>query len=69
MPGFPGSKDLIFSPLVAGRSYEVKSNTALTGAWQPLGTIITADAGAQRTVTDLNATGAAKFYHVEITKP
>ena len=69
VPGQPGRKDLIFSPRLADRTYQVKSNTALSGPWLPLGSSTTSDAADQRTVTDLDATGARKFYHVEITKP
>lgn len=69
VPGQPSRKDLTFSPLAAGRTYEVKSSTSLTGAWQALGAFTTTEVGNQRTITDLEATGARKFYHVEITKP
>lgn len=69
VPGQPGRKDLIFSPRLLDRTYQVKSNTALSGPWLPLVSFTTIDAADQRTVTDLNATGAKKFYHVEITKP
>lgn len=69
VPGQPGRKDLIFSPRLLDRTYQVKSNTALSGPWLSLGSFTTTDAADQRTVTDLNATGAGKFYHVEITKP
>jgi hypothetical protein len=72
VPGQPGRKNIIFNPLVltGGRSYTVKFRPDLaTGAWAPLTGTTQSDTGAQRTVTDLNATGAKKFYEVEITKP
>lgn len=69
VPGQAGRKDLIFSPRLMDRTYQVKSNTGLAGPWLPLGSFTTSDAADQRTVTDLDATGARKFYHVEITKP
>jgi hypothetical protein len=39
------------------------------GPWLPLTGTTEGDHGSERTVTDPNATGAAKFCHVEITKP
>ena len=53
----------------------MKTTTALflaltTGSYLPLtNPSAPSDAGQQRTITDLSATGAAKFYRVEITKP
>jgi hypothetical protein len=41
----------------------------LDGMSLPLGSFIFSDAGDERTVTDLDAGGARKFYSVEITKP
>ncbi len=70
--GQPGRKNIIFNPLVltGGRSYAVKFRPDLaTGTWTTLTGTTQSDAGAQRTVTDLNATGAKKFYQVEITRP
>ncbi len=70
--GQPGRKNIIFNPLVltGGRSYLVKFRPDLaTGTWTALTGTTQSDAGEQRTVTDLNATGAKKFYQVEITKP
>jgi hypothetical protein len=70
--GQPGRKNIIFNPLVltGGRSYAVKFRPDLaSGAWTTLTGTTQSDTGAQRTVTDLNATGAKKFYQVEITKP
>lgn len=70
VPGSGDRMNLIFSPRVAGRSYVVQSrSTAASGAFVDLGSVAVADAGAVRTVTDLNATGANKFYRVRITKP
>jgi hypothetical protein len=64
------SKNLIFNPLVAGRTYSVQfTNELPASGWNALTGTTQADAGAQRTVTDLNATEAQKFYHVRITKP
>lgn len=70
VPGQPGQKNLIFSPRLDGRTYTVKARPdLLTGAFAPLGSSATGDNGAERTVTDLDAAGAGKFYTVEIAKP
>ena len=69
VPGFPNQKKLIFSPLVPGRSYTVKTATTLGVPMTPLTGSTFTDAGNERTVTDTNATGGAKFYSVEIVKP
>ena len=39
------------------------------GSWTTLTGTTQSDNGTQRTVTDTGATGAKKFYHIEITKP
>ena len=68
--GQPAQKDLIFSPIVAGRTYTVKAKSDLLGAtWDPVAASPPTDNGAQRTVTDTAASGPNKFYHIEITKP
>ena len=69
VPGFPNQKKLIFSPLVAGRTYTVKASTALGVSMTPLAGSTVTDNGNVRTVTDTSAAGGAKFYSVEITKP
>ncbi len=70
VPGQPGQKKLIFSPRFNDRTYTVKSRTDLgPGPWSPLASSTTTDVTEERTVTDLDATGARKFYRVEITKP
>ena len=72
VPGQPAQKRLIFNPLVltGGRIYTVKFRTDIaTGTWTTLTGTMESDTGTERTVTDQNATGAKKFYHVEITKP
>lgn len=64
-------KQIVFSPVVTGRSYAVEYRTSLTGAaWQTLTTVTTAsDSGTQRTVTDTDTSAPRKFYHVTISKP
>jgi hypothetical protein len=70
--GQPTQKRIIFNPLVltGGGSSAVKFRPDLTtGTWTTLTGTTPGDAGAQRTVTDLNSTGVKKFYQVKITKP
>ena len=69
--GQPGQKALVFSPRLTDRTYNVTARPALTtGSYVPLtNPSAPSDAGPQRTITDLSAGGAAKFYRVEITKP
>lgn len=68
--GLPAQMKLVFSPRLDGRSYEIQFRNSLTaGAWQPLLGATVDDDGLDRTVTDPSATGAARFYRVEITKP
>jgi hypothetical protein len=70
VPGQPGQKSLLFNPIVNGRTYTVKSKADLSaGTWDPLSSSSFSDNGQERTVTDQSATGAQKFYRVEITKP
>ncbi len=48
------------------------SLTLITPSWLPLTTFTTfttSDAATVRTVTDTSATGARKFYRVDITRP
>lgn len=68
-PGFPSRKNLIFSPIVAGRTYTVKTAPTLGIPMSSLSGASSSDNANVRTVTDLSATGAAKFYSVQITKP
>lgn len=71
VPGQPGRKNLIFTPRLSDRTYSVttKSSLLTAGAWNPILSFLQSDNGTERTVTDLNAIGPAKFYRVEITKP
>lgn len=70
VPGQPGQKRLIFTPRLDDRTYAVKFRLELTaGEWLPLAASAFADAGDERTVTDLDASGPRRFYQVEITRP
>lgn len=68
--GQPAQKQIVFTPVVAGRTYRVVSKGSLTDPdWSTLTSSAQDDSGAQRTVTDLEASGPMKFYRVQISKP
>ena len=70
VPGQPTRKALSFTPVVAGRSYTITAKSPLTApTWSAITASAPSDNGTTRTITDLNASGTPKFYHVEITKP
>ena len=70
VPGQPLQKRIIFSPRFVSRTYSIlKSTTLATGSWSTLTGTTTSDNGSERTITDLNASGALKFYQVQIVKP
>ena len=65
-----GWVNLLFSPVVAGRSYTPFFSSQLGGGWAPLTTLAPpVTNGAQVTLTDTNASQAEKFYQLEITLP
>lgn len=70
-PNQPGQMNLVISPRFTDRTYTVKTSPTLgVGAvWTPLTTFTISDNGLTRTITDTSATGARKFYVIEITKP
>jgi hypothetical protein len=65
VPGQPARKNIIFNPRYATATYTVEASTDLSH-WSPLTAFTTTDSGTQRTVTDLAATQANKFYRVVI---
>ena len=68
--GQPNQMQLVFYPIVLGRSYTVVTKNKLTDpTWVPLSNYTQADNGQQRTVTDLGFSGGKKFYKVNISKP
>ena len=70
VPGQPARKNLVFSPRVAGRTYAIHYKLDFNSPdWEKLDGFSVSDAGPQRTVTDMNATGTNKFYRVEISIP
>lgn len=71
VPGQPAQKNLIFHPIAEGRTYSVEFTTNLTGN---LATTLSNLGGPltnaqQVTVTDLDASQPAKYYHVNISFP
>jgi hypothetical protein len=69
VPGQPTYRRLVFSPIVAGRTYHVQVNTNLgIGPYVPLTGAMVEDNGVVRTVTDMNATGF-RTYRVQISVP
>jgi hypothetical protein len=68
--GQPGQKNIVFSPRLVDRMYTVKAKLSITGvSYTALPNSSFSDNGQERTVTDFDGSGAAKFYEVEITKP
>ena len=71
VPGQPTQMSFQFAPRLSDRTYIIESSPTLglSANWQPLTNFTTSDAGYVRTITDLSATGTAKFYRVRITGP
>jgi len=68
--GQPNQMAISFKPIVRGRTYTVKSSASLaSGTWTALSGSTSSDVGNERTVIDTGATGAKKFYIVEISYP
>ena len=69
--GHPDRRQIQFTPVVAGRTYTIEFNPDLgtNPGWRPLTGFSAATSGNTRTITDLNATEAQKFYRVQITGP
>lgn len=70
VPGEAGKMNLVFSPVVAGRTYDVERSDSLapTG-WGALTGSTQSDEGNVRTITDHAGTEPRKFYRVEIENP
>lgn len=70
VPGQPALRNLVFSPIIAGRTYSVEYRDALaTPPWISLAGTTQTDNGDERTVTDTGASGLRKFYRVKVEKP
>lgn len=66
--GQPGQKQIVFGPVVAGRTYSVRAASDLTsGNWNTLSGGISVN-GDEGTFVDPNAAGARKFYEVQVTR-
>jgi PKD repeat protein len=71
VPNQPGWINLIFSPVVAGRTYTPLCSSLPNAGWAPLTTAAAPPVtnGVQVTVTDTNALQTQKFYQMEISLP
>ncbi len=69
-PGGPaGAPQLVFGPLADGWTYTPEFCTDLAaGNWVRLTGCTQTDSGTQRTLTDLSATGARRFYRIRMTR-
>jgi hypothetical protein len=68
--GQPSQRAIVFSPIMSGRTYTVKSSESLNlPVWISLNNPQVSDAGNVRTVIDTAATEAKKFYMIEISTP
>lgn len=61
----PTQRRLSFGPWNSSSTYTVEASTDLSH-WSPLSASTTTDSGSQRTVTDLAASQAKKFYRVAV---
>ena len=64
-----GFAKVIFSPIAAGRTYEVLTNTDIGSTWSTAITGPPVDSGVERTVTETAPADPKRFYRVRITKP
>jgi hypothetical protein len=70
VPGEPGHRAIVISPIISDRTYTVKSSESLQPAnWIPLSGSTSSNNGNERTVIDTAATEAKKFYVIEISNP
>ncbi len=69
VPGQSSQKRLVFSPVLADRTYTVKGRTNLATGGEELSNQSTDGLLPERRVTDLSAGGPRKFYEVEIRRP
>jgi beta-glucanase (GH16 family) len=67
----PTQMNLLFTPMVAGRTYTPQFSTDLvSGVWMPLaGYLGPTISSNQVTITDTNPIPPQEFYHIEITYP
>jgi hypothetical protein len=70
MAAQPGQTQLVFSPRWPDRTYTVTWTANLSsGVWALLTGAASSDNGVERTITDLHASGNARFYRIQISKP
>lgn len=69
VPGEPSHKRLVFSPVLADRSYVIKARSNLAANAEELSNQSSDGLLPERRVTDLSATGPRKFYEIEIRRP
>ena len=70
VPSQPGQKNLVFSPVVAGRTYTVVAKTdLLSPTWTPINGSVPIDAGSQRTITILPRVGRASSIRCRLPSP
>jgi hypothetical protein len=69
--GQPLQKQLVFKPIVSGRTYTPQFSTTLNNPppWPSLPSSTQSDNGTTRTVIDLSASPAPRYYHIQISKP
>jgi hypothetical protein len=69
--GQPGRKSLVYSPVVAGRTYSPQFRTSLVSdGWAALTDVLGPTTNLnQATITDVGATQAFKFYRLQISSP
>ena len=68
--GQPGEKTLTLSPVYGGRTYTLQSSPTLTAPnWTAVSHFASSDSGTARTITDLSANDASRFYRVLVSMP
>ena len=68
--GVPEQKQIVFGPIIAGRTYTVMSSDSLTaGNWQPLGGVMIKNTPAERVIVDPSVTALRKFFRVDVSSP
>jgi hypothetical protein len=68
--GQPLQKQLVFKPVVSGRTYTPQfATTVKNPTWQTVSGFTQSDNGTTRTVTDPGASPAPRFYNILISKP
>lgn len=66
--GQPNQKQIVFSPVLPGRTYTVYYSTDMA-SWNALTGASQSDSDSERTLTDTGVAVKAKFYKVKISNP